>query len=527
MRVILNRLRALCQDTESLRYRCQMALFKLSTKAKFEIDKQSMSPVFKAIVNGILDTFRVSLTPICDTTKIIKIDCSFGRLSINFPDMQQIRNYLKGVKSQQNFLGRTLTTLSKLSWQSGDIELVYQKDTVEKIRRKVEEDFKWLGNIFFYINAVLSFSTMITFILMFLDAHSFRKLWCKQMIFQNEYITEEFMIAEARAKEMGVTPVLPMEGKERLNYVTLRSPLMTTFERGRFKKGLVKLLIVLLMNWLVIGLDFLIHMAARDLHSTFSVATPTKDPGNVTMTAAGSGLATGIMKMMIGLTRVMQSISFKIDPKACTPDVSPVDMTAVTKAGVITGFVLFAFFFEGFLLRTRHAVMINNYPQQARERALWLRGYILQNRGIFRLHKFARPLETGEDDDDDIAKMFNLRRTICSNKYGEKVMRALGLFVYYCRTCAAEGDPRKPDFLFMFVQCVQCQSVYCRACHNYYGNQCLICFIPLVADFDDIDRELCSSEEEMDRFLARYLRPQDDPNRDNIDDESESSSSDS
>ena len=97
-----------------------------------------------------------------------------------------------------------------------------------------------------------------------------------------------------------------------------------------------------------------------------------------------------------------------------------------------------------------------------------------------------RPLAAGEGNGDDspiakLAKEFNLKRALNNNPKTMGMIKALGLFTHHCRTCAMEGDPRRPDFVYNFVQCTQCQSVYCRPCHTYYGNQCLICFIPLVA----------------------------------------------
>ena len=231
MKKVMDGLQALCADTEELHYKCQMAFMKMTIHATNNIKKMKVPGILKRILRVVVDSFRLSLSTLCEAMTLVTITCNFGRFNIHFPSFDRIRRMLEEIKEYKNILGRSFKSLSLLKYDASDFKIVYQKDTVERVRRKVEDDFKWLGKIFSDINAVLSFSTIITFLFMFLVANAFRKKWCKQVMFQNQYITEEFMIVEARSKKMGVTCILPMQGRERLNYVFLKSIAMTTQER--------------------------------------------------------------------------------------------------------------------------------------------------------------------------------------------------------------------------------------------------------------------------------------------------------
>lgn len=394
-------------------------------------------------------------------------------------------------------------------------------DTVVSILQKRMDTFVSMMEHGKYILAwILVIWTLLTMLQLVIQAAIFRKAWATSDTFDNNYITPAFIEQEKRALQQGLILTVPLIRGEKREYKKFSSLRWTNSEKRKASRSLIILFLWMLSLGIVLFTDYAMYQVLITIMPVFSTNFASYGAGTrlgreyepeITSTITkpeirGDSSYANIVRSMVSMLNPIKDIALDVDAEACKPIASPPDDSTNILVAVMMIMTVLSVFFEVYILRLRHIIMIWYYPQRGIQRAAWLRTHIRNNRGMFHrlIHKFhtmdLRPPRR-------TAKVSRLGKMMLRSPILRSVLEIFGIKRIMCSLCGSEGNPsKKVEFAENFTQCVECGSHFCKPCQVDLDNICMVCRTPLFALAVEVDFEQLSSEEEFEAVCSRYLR---------------------
>ncbi|THD27701.1 DC-STAMP domain-containing protein 2 [Fasciola hepatica] len=459
------------------------------------------------------DTCSLSLdfTHLCDK----QAELLESQLNITSTD-----NLTRQVDDILNLLGRKNLTLQG-NFDGYEKLTIESDDTVVSILQKRMDTFVSTVEHGKYVLAwILVIWTLLTMLQLVIQAAIFRKAWVSSDTFDNHYITPAFVEQEKRALQQGLVPTVPLIRGEKREYKKFSSMFWTNSEKKKASRSIIILFLWMLSLGIVLFTDYAMYQVLITIMPVFSTNFASYGSGarlgkeyepEVTSTVTkpeirGDSSYANVIRAMVSMLNPIKDIALDVDAEACRPIANPPDDSTNITVAVMMVMTLFSIFFEVYILRLRHIIMIWYYPSRGVQRAAWLRTHIRNNRGMFHrlIHKFRTmdlrpPRRT--------AKVSRLGKMMVRSPLLRRLLEMVGVKRIMCSFCGQEGNPsKKVEFSENFIQCVECGSHYCKPCQVDLDSICMVCRTPLFALAVEVDFEQLSSEEEFEAVCARYLR---------------------
>ncbi|VDK37030.1 unnamed protein product [Taenia asiatica] len=368
--------------------------------------------------------------------------------------------------------------------------------------------------------------TLFTMIQLIVQAALYRKKWLKKAFFDNDHITPQFVEQERKALEHGRPTAIPLTRSERMNYVTLTACRWSKTERNTVVGSLVFLIVGMITLVLIIFADYAMYQvvltASPAFSAGFGVMQQTLEEGrhdqildfglsesergvpeirgNSTMSEIGRGF--------LNLANPLRDVAFNVDASICRPRPSEPDHKTTILIGLALILTLFSIIVQIYVLRLRHLILAWYYPDGANRRAVWLRTYIQNTRGLFYrlIHKLFNQKLAKNDVESSSCRLKRVDRYIFMHPQLARHFAMVGLKRIFCAHCTAPGNPKKKsEFQQNFTPCPRCGVHYCKLCQVDLGGICMYCNVPVYTLSNVVDFENWSSDEEYDYFYVKYF----------------------
>ncbi|XP_017783011.1 PREDICTED: DC-STAMP domain-containing protein 2-like [Nicrophorus vespilloides] len=369
----------------------------------------------------------------------------------------------------------------------------------------------------------MSCAASLFFIFMVFKVIYYRHKFLTNERFDNKFITDDFRKIDLRRAQMGLETVLPLNHRERQQYITTSSVRLITKEKSQLSQSTMVLLMASMKLLTHMATDYSLYWIMTLIRYYGRFQSKIEAPNVPTLKIQGEGF---LAKLLKGIVKAFQPIglNLEVDTIPCLPDPIPPDYDRYIQIASLLVLCWFLALFEPYGLRFRHSVMCFYHPQRARERSIWLYNNILRSRSSFL--KFARrQLRRKVKGDKRITKITcmeylraNLKCRICRWILGEGKQEACLL----CGEVFREGVGKKP----IKCQTPDCPGIYCEQCFADLQNLCTVCLDPIqYGDISDISEEKDSSEDDekqrkkVDRKKKFIKRKQEDFHDDNDEDD--------
>ncbi|KAG5453571.1 DC-STAMP domain-containing protein 2 [Clonorchis sinensis] len=418
-----------------------------------------------------------------------------------------------------NLLGKTNLSLQGNFDQYEKLTIESDNTVLSILQQRMDSFISMVEHGKFILTWIMVIWTLLTMLQLIIQAAIFRKSWIYRDTFDNYYITPAFVQQERRAMIQGLVPTIPLVRGETKRYKKFSSFTWTISEKKKAFKSFILLFMWMGVMLMITFADYAMYQILITVTPVFSTDFSTYGARSAmgqdyeinerlesTPRVHGESSYANIVRALLGMLNPIQDVAMNVDATACRPTASPPSKTINGLVYGLLGLTLLSIFFEVYILRLRHMIMIWYYPQRGVQRAAWLRTHIRNNRGLFHrlIHKFrAVEVKPGRQN----PKVTRFGKFLVRHPKIRAFLELLGIKRIMCAFCGEEGNPsKKAVFEDNFIRCVECGAYFCRICEVDLDSICMVCRTPLFALSVEVDFEQFSSDEEFEAICARYLR---------------------
>ncbi|EFN90000.1 DC-STAMP domain-containing protein 2 [Harpegnathos saltator] len=360
-----------------------------------------------------------------------------------------------------------------------------QSKTIEDVSTDIINEVRLRTDKFLAVFDWMSFLTTFFILFMLLRVMRYRYKWLTNERFDNRYLTDDLRTIDLIRTRQDKETVLPLNPRERNQYISLTSVTLIKAERAKLVKSAVFLALATLKICIYMLADYSLYWILSAIRHHGRIETKVQRPNSVGVYVSGNGyLADLYTSLARAFTPRIKDTEIDVTP--CLPDPIPPDLDRYTRIVTLIAFCWIMAIFEPYGLRLRHVVMCKYHPDRAKQRAAWLYNHIIRSRGSFL--KFARRQlrrKFSMDQDRRIERITFRERclAICPflNKlYPEKQNT--------CLLCGAvERFDQEPHIKCPTPGCI---GLFCTRCFVDLQNLCTICRSPIeYGDLSDISEE--------------------------------------
>ncbi|XP_066270347.1 DC-STAMP domain-containing protein 2-like [Branchiostoma lanceolatum] len=476
----------------------------------------------KGILGAYNNCLSKGLGGLCEIVNVGKLcdiaDIASGALFCHIPDKI-------GKMAQKLIVAPAVKVMENLEREFYFDVDIYHNYTLTKdfsksgkeIREEILNEIKGRTETFRKCIGAVSNIMVITFLVLYLKAASYRRKFMTKDRFDNLYITEEFKAMDKKRNDMWKETVLPLDMRDYYNYIHPAGFRMAKAEKSKLGRGLIFWLINVIYGGFIMGMDWaqwwLLFMVALNADMKID-ANP---PYRIGMQVNGDGMLADMFRVLITSFDPLAEEDFTFDTSKCLPNPRFPDLSIYRKIGFIYGACLFTVFFEAYGLRLRRATCASYFPERERERIVWLYNHMLKRRGglVATLRKWVlrKGIEKMAEEADQEVSFEPDREAYDSNVLDrcassfpcvERLLKMCGWKgKKYCISCAKPGkheDKQK----FKHCENAGCKGIFCLDCWIQINNTCTLCMRPV--DYSDaayVSEERDSSDEEERRHLRR------------------------
>lgn len=339
----------------------------------------------------------------------------------------------------------------------------------------------------------LSFAFSFFFlILLFRVIHYYLKFLTSDR-FDNRFITNYFREIDLQRAKHDKESVLPLTRRERKQYITVRSLRLAPSERMKIIKSTIFLGLSSFKLGSYIVSDYSLYWVLALIRAHGGVKTTVDAPHMIGIHVEGDGVLADVYRS-IGNAFKPLGAKMDVDNVPCLPDPVPPDFGCYLQIVSLIILCWFLALLEPYGLRLQHVVMSYNYPDRAKQRAVWLYNHILRSRGSF-LKYVRRQLRRkfGKSKDGVIEKVSLMDRLRAKLPWLNVILwDSKQEMCILCGQVVRKGDKEQ------LIKCPtpNCCGQYCTSCYAELKNLCTICKQPTeYGDLSDESIERDSSEE--------------------------------
>ncbi|XP_014489319.1 PREDICTED: DC-STAMP domain-containing protein 2-like [Dinoponera quadriceps] len=363
-----------------------------------------------------------------------------------------------------------------------------QSKTIEDISTDIISEVRSRTDKFLAVFDWMSLFTTFFILLMLLRIIRYRYKWLTSERFDNRYLTDDLRTIDLIRTRQDKETVLPLNARERNQYITLTSVALIKVEKVKLVKSAVFLGLATLKICMYIMADYSLYWILNTIRRHGRIETKVQRPNSVGVYVSGNGYLADLYKSIVRAfaPRIKDT---EIDATPCLPDPIPPDLDRYTQIATLIVLCWIMAVFEPYGLRLRHVVMCKYHPDRAKQRAAWLYNHIIRSRASFL--KFARRQLRRKFGmtDQRIEKVTFRERCLAMCPILNK------LFPQRQNMCLLCGAVERSE---PHIKCSTpgCVGLFCTRCFVDLQNFCTICRSPIeYGDLSDISEERDSSDD--------------------------------
>ncbi|KAL6261589.1 hypothetical protein P5V15_006676 [Pogonomyrmex californicus] len=368
-----------------------------------------------------------------------------------------------------------------------------QSKTIEDVSTGIITEVRSRTDRFLAVFDWMSFMTSFFIFYMLLRILHYRHKWLTKERFDNRYLTDDLRTIDLIRTRQYKETILPLNRRERNQYIPLTSIMLIKVERVKLAKSIVFLSLATFKICIHMMADYSLYWILSTIRYHGRIETKVQRPNFVGVHVAGNGYLADLYRSIVKAF-TLHVKDTEIDVVSCLPNPSPPDLDRYTQIATLIAFCWIMAIFEPYGLRLRHIVMCKYHPERAKQRAAWLYNHIIRSRGNFL--KFARRQlrrKFGLADGEMIERVTFRERCLAICPFLNK------LFPRKQNMCLLCGSVERPG-QEPHIKCVTpgCVGLFCIQCFADLQNLCTICRSPIeYGDLSDISEEKDSSDDQL------------------------------
>ncbi|XP_071583274.1 E3 ubiquitin-protein ligase DCST1 [Heliangelus exortis] len=410
-----------------------------------------MNAVYVPIINNLL-CLPMTFKFLCHIVKLIQGWC-LDRIPVegNFGKMYDMVNDSVGNLRHQ-FTARVHSQRMHQEMLMGIN--VSAKQLVEEVAENLRHQGAHLDRAFTIFRMVLS----CTFLLVFFSAFSYTKKYCKDICFDNLYVTTYFRQIDARRRKQHKRTLLPLRRAEVSGVIF---PCRLTMQSAEMKNMVVELLECippLLLLLLACGLDHTLFTMLSIIQKHSFVQYSYHSSHHLAVHVTGNSLMAQLLRSTIGALNTSSNTLLETSNFVCLPE--PRGMTRQQYLGSCLPLSLLVLLClaQVYTYRLRRAIAAYYFPKREKKRVLYLYNKLLQQRCSFIQRQ---------------QKLIARRGTAAPNTGG------VGAGEWCCLALAVAAALEAPQLRGVWgprdIPVPTCGARFCGPCWREVGGVCLVC----------------------------------------------------
>ncbi|XP_068271216.1 E3 ubiquitin-protein ligase DCST1 [Nyctibius grandis] len=417
--------------------------------------KLCMQKVYVPIINHLL-CIPMKFKFLCNIVKVMKTWCR-DRIPVdsNFGQMYDKVNDSVGSLSQE--FSASVVVQEEHQEMLVGIDMPVEQ-VMEEVTSHLRQHSARLDRAFTFFRLLLSF----TFILVFISAFSYTKSYCRDIRFDNLYITTYFRQIDARRRKQHKRTLLPLCRAELSDVIF---PFRLTVQPQEMQNMVVELLGCippLLFLLLACGLDRTLSTMLSIIQQHSFVQYSFHSSHHLAVHVSGNSLMARLLRSTIGALNTSSDTQTQTSNFACLP--RPRAMRSEQYVDTCVPLVVLALLClaQVYTYRLRRAIAAFYFPKREKSRVLYFYNRLLRQRQHFVRRQQKR-----------IARQALQHPGLVASLLESCCQRCPRLRRWMRRSCVVCGVPETPQDQL----CPEptCETRYCRVCWREVGRTCLIC----------------------------------------------------
>ncbi|KAH8378867.1 hypothetical protein KR009_001838, partial [Drosophila setifemur] len=311
---------------------------------------------------------------LCYPAKLIDVFCS-GYWDLSWTVLDKVlERYHEFVRHIEEMFDANITFEHEFSFETNSSKSL--KEVGEAIIGDINQrlsPFAFLTDIVDLLCWFMVFTVLLKSIVFFLRYTYSRP-------FQNVFITKLLEEVDAKSKEHGLQPLLPLHRLERQQFMRLTSIRLTLFEFLSVVENAFFLATTSLQLFAICFLDYGLFWLLATISYYGHQESGLEVPAYIDLKIKGGGFVGDTMRGIANAFRPLTQKSV-LDTNPCLPLPKKPDYWNFYQIGVLCLLSWIMVLSEPYVLRIRHPIMAYFYPERAYERAVFLHWTIIRRRG--------------------------------------------------------------------------------------------------------------------------------------------------
>ncbi|XP_078666763.1 DC-STAMP domain-containing protein 2-like [Branchiostoma floridae x Branchiostoma belcheri] len=248
----------------------------------------------------------------------------------------------------------------------------------KEIREEIMQEIKGRTETFRKMIRAVSNVMVITFLVLYIKAASYRRKYMTKDRFDNLYITEEFKAMDKKRNDMWKETVLPLDYRDYYRYIHPAGFRLCKAEKSKLWRGLIFWAINVIYGGFIMGMDWAQWWLLIMVKLNADMEIDANPPARIGMQIKGDGMLADMFRVLVSSFDPLAEEDFTFDTTKCLPHPTFPDLSVYKKIGFIYGACLFTVIFEAYGLRLRRATCASYFPERERERVVWLYNHMLK-----------------------------------------------------------------------------------------------------------------------------------------------------
>ncbi|XP_052064076.1 DC-STAMP domain-containing protein 2-like [Mytilus californianus] len=319
-----------------------------------------------------------------------------------------------------------------------------------------------------FTNIVGFLSKLLALSLLLLLTQSFfyLKNYLAKDEFDNIYISSHFKGYDSETRKKGQQGVLPLQKKEKKLYTDSTSLRMSPKEKSQSLMGISQLFLHVLLSALIVFLNYVLFYILFLVNRYGQVNVEVTGQSKINLKVKGGQMA-AFINTFINNINIENTYEASYNTTLCLPSPTAPDATDIPVLCSAYIAALLLVFMQAYGARYNRKICAFYYPEQEKERIVFLQKQILYNRK--RRHTFIKQHVTSIKKQKIAEQRMSVKQTLSAICPCFKVEQT---DLEFCMNCGANQGS---SHTLKACKNTNCSSTYCSECFDDFGHTCPIC----------------------------------------------------
>ncbi|CAC5368699.1 unnamed protein product [Mytilus coruscus] len=338
--------------------------------------------------------------------------------------------------------------------------------TAKELIAEVEAALTEKKITFTYIIEIMSKLLALSLLLLLTQSFFYLKNYLAKDEFDNIYITSLFKGYDSETRAKGQQGVLPLQKKEKKLYTDSTSFRMSPKEKGQSLMGISQLFLHVLLSALIVFLNYVLFYILYLVNRYGQVNVEVTGQSKINLKVKGGQMA-AFINTFINNINIENTYEASYNTTICLPNPTAPDATDIPVLCSAYTAALLLVFMQAYGARYNRKICAFYYPEQEKERIVFLQKKILYNRKrrdtFIKQHVNSLKKQKIAEQRMSVKQMLS---AICPCFKVEQTD------LKFCMNCGANQGS---SHTLQECKKTNCAATYCSECFNDFGHTCPIC----------------------------------------------------